>query len=134
MKYRQKRPFLLLELLFSLILIGLLLVPLVKPYLQSLVGQHKEMRVLKNQILENQAFLHIKERLYKNDIAYESLKKGLSLDFEVDRTLCHANIQCLEVSRKEFFKKEGLLLKIDIHLPAAADYPSRILFVEGHLA
>lgn len=93
-KLTIKKHFLLLEVLIAFVLIALCMIPLISPQTFILTQQKKFIQELEVNHVVNLAYADIIERLYKNEIPWNSIIQGN--EFEVDETM----LQRLKYSKK----------------------------------
>jgi len=83
---RKKRPYLLLEVIISMILVSLFLFPILSPHVYILRAQQKAIETMQNDHVANRLYVHILRELYENRIPISALLEEQTLTIQ-DATL-----------------------------------------------
>ena len=96
---KKKKPFLLLEILVSILLVSLCLIPLVQSPVQSYRAQMRLLEEMEGERLAEQSFSEVKEKLLNHEIAWEKLP-ALS-EKSIRRSLPSIHIEIPGAARKK---------------------------------
>lgn len=105
----RKRPFLLLEILISLLLVSLCLFPLLAPHIQMRKADYHFLEKMRFTTLSQNAFCLLKIKLHELQIDWKSLQKGVYRELEgvSEEELCFFELKQLDECTK---KNKGSLL------------------------
>lgn len=125
-KSRSKRSFLLFELLFSLALVALCLIPLIKPHIGIQKVERANLKQVELARLSQNAFCYLKTQLYEEALTFDELahKDGVAgvLPFSFKSNfprekeyICRYEIVKQNESTKKGTKNTGLLLTVQLY-------------------
>ncbi|MCH9625191.1 MAG: hypothetical protein S4CHLAM123_03610 [Chlamydiales bacterium] len=123
----QKRSFLLFELLISLALITLCLLPLIHPHIAMRKSELQNLETIQLEQHAQTAFCSVKQKIYENreypwdTLLNKTIKDSLVdpfyvyLDQEEPRIYtCHYTLQAVETANKNSTSKNALVLEINL--------------------
>lgn len=122
----RKRSFLLFELLVSLTLIAMCILPLIKPHVAMQKKRLESLFAVQYEAFNQEAFCRFKKMLYENQgPSFEQLVKGCKGDIEGTFTLytgkesfrkvaCHYEVTKIDTSNKTSKRIKALVMRVDL--------------------
>ncbi len=121
----RKRSFLLFELLISILLVSLIIVPLVETHISMRRGEAQHLQRMQMEPLAQHALCSIQEKLFEKSYRWEELIQGISDDlsesYEVilgtkksETYHCHFTLIKRDQTRKPSLNKEALVLSVKL--------------------